>query len=94
MVLPEAAYDDIAKRRATLENRLARIKELYEWGHKAKDEYLSDYDVVHRELKMLAIPEDKGKALDKLTHFLNNVVEAWKEASQEQRNKLASTLFE
>ena len=90
----EAAYDDIGKRCATLENRLARIKELYEWGHKSKDEYLADYDDIQRELKTLAIPEDKGKSLDKLAHFLSNVVDAWKEATQEQRNKLANALFE
>ena len=90
----ETAYDDLAKRRATLENRLARIKELYEWGHKPKDEYLADYDAIQRELKALASPEDKRETLDKLAHFLGNVVDAWKEASQEQRNKLAGTLFE
>ena len=90
----ETAYDDLAKRRATLENRLARIKELYEWGHKSKDEYLADYDAIQRELKMLVRPEDKGETLDKLAHFLGNMVDAWKEASQEQRNKLASALFE
>ena len=90
----ETAYDDLAKRRATLENRLARIKELYEWGHKSKDEYLADYDAIQRELVMLASPEDKGETLDKLAHFLGNVADAWKEASQEQRNKLAGALFE
>jgi hypothetical protein len=89
----ETAYDDIAKRRATLENRLARIKELYEWGHKLREEYLTDYDTIQGELKTLASPEDKGKTLDKLAHFLSNVVDAWKEASQEQRNKLAGALF-
>jgi hypothetical protein len=90
----EAAYDDIPRRRATLENRLARVKELYEWGHKSKEEYLADYDAIQRELKMLTTPEDEGKTLDKLAHFLSNVVDAWKEASQEQRNKLATALFE
>jgi len=90
----EAAYDDIAKRRATLKNRLARIKELYEWGHKSKEEYLTDRDAIQRELKALAPPEDRGKTLDKLAHFLGNVVDAWREASQEQRNRLASALFE
>ena len=90
----ETAYDDLAKRRATLENRLARIKELYEWGHKAKDDYLADYDAIQRELKVLASPEDKGETLNLLAHFLGNVVDAWKETSQEQRNKLASALFE
>jgi len=90
----EAAYNNTAKRRATLENRLARIKELYEWGHKPKDEYLADYDAIQRELRALAAPDDKRKTLDKLAHFLGNVVDAWKEATQEQRNKLASALFE
>ncbi len=90
----EAAYDDSAKRHATLENRLARIKELYEWGHKPKDEYLAEYDAIQRELRALAAPDDKRKTLDKLAHFLSNVVDAWKEAAQEQRNKLASALFE
>ena len=32
--------------------------------------------------------------LDRLAHFLSNVADAWKEASQEQLNKLANTLFE
>jgi len=59
-----------------LENRLARIKELYEWGHKSKEEYLTDYDAIQRELKTLATLEDKGKTLGKLAHFLDNVVEA------------------
>jgi hypothetical protein len=90
----KAAYDDSAKRHATLENRLARIKELYEWGHKPKDEYLAEYDAIQRELRALAAPDDKRKTLDKLAHFLSNVVDAWKEAAQEQRNKLASALFE
>lgn len=68
-----------------MENRLARVKELYDWGHKSKDEYLADYDAIQRELRTLATPEDKGKTVDKLAHFLDNVVEAWKEADQEQR---------
>jgi len=39
----EAAYNDTANRRATLENRLARIKELYEWGHKQRGKVRMDY---------------------------------------------------
>ncbi len=74
--------------------RLEKVKDMYKWGHMSKDEYLSDYDAIQRELKTLAIPGDKGKTLDKLAHFLSNVVKAWKGASQEQRNKLANTLFE
>lgn len=68
-----------------MENRLARIKELYEWGHKPREESLTDYDATQRELRTLATPKDNGKTLDKLAHFLGDVVEAWKEANQEQR---------
>jgi hypothetical protein len=32
--------------------------------------------------------------LEKLAHFLANVANAWKEGSQEQRNKMANVLFE
>ena len=37
---------------------------------------------------------DESDVLKKLAHFLANVSDAWKEASQEQRNKLARSLFE
>ncbi len=32
--------------------------------------------------------------LERLAHFLADIADAWKEASQGQRNKLANTLFE
>ena len=32
--------------------------------------------------------------LKRLAHFLTNVADAWRESSEEQRNKLARTLFE
>ena len=38
--------------------------------------------------------EDESQVMDKLAHFLANVAEAWKEASQERRNKLARALFD
>lgn len=31
---------------------------------------------------------------EKLAHFLTKVADAWKEGTQEQRNKIASVLFE
>jgi len=90
----EAAYDEVEKRRNQLERRLERIKELYKWDHIGKQEYLVEYANIQKELGALTAREDKGKMLDKLAHFLSNVADAWKEASQEQRNKLANTLFE
>jgi ubiquinone biosynthesis protein COQ9 len=42
---------------------------------------------------ILAMVEEKSKNLDKLALFLANVVNTWKEASQEQSNKLVNILF-
>ena len=88
----ETAYDD--EQRIKLESRFRRIKELYKWNHIDRDEYLREYDEIQRELSRIVPEEDKGKALEKLAHFLRNIVDAWKEATQEQRNKLANVLFE
>ncbi|MEE8470684.1 MAG: recombinase family protein [Dehalococcoidia bacterium] len=90
----ESAYDDISKKQAQLENRLRRLQEQYEWGHIAKDEYLDKHNEIRRELSVITPTESSDKTLDRLAHFLGNVASAWQEATQEQRNKLAATLFE
>jgi hypothetical protein len=90
----DRAYDDADRRRTQLQNRLGRIKDLYKWEHIDRDEYLREYDEIQRQLCALTPSEDDGDVLSKLADFLANVSDAWKEASQEQRNKLASTLFE
>jgi DNA invertase Pin-like site-specific DNA recombinase len=89
-----AAYDDPSNRRAALQDRLVRIKELYGWGHKSQAEYLADYEAIQRELSGLTPPEDNKKTLENLSAFLNNVRAAWKQADHAQRNKLANALFE
>jgi uncharacterized protein YukE len=90
----QSAYNDTAKQQATLESRLERIKELYSWGHIARDKYLTEYEEIQKELKGLIPAEEKNKNLDKLAHFLSHVADAWEEADQEQRNKLANAIFE
>ena len=81
----ETAYDDTIKRRDMLGRRLEKVKDMYKWGHMSKDEYLADYGEIQKELKMLTVPDDKGKTLEKLAHFLANVADAWEEGTQEQR---------
>jgi hypothetical protein len=71
-----------------------RLQEQHEWGHIAKDEYLDKHNEIKRELNVLRPPEASSNNLDRLAHFLSNVADAWHEANQEQRNKLANTLFE
>lgn len=55
---------------------------------------MADYDAIERELRTLTPIEDRGKELDKWAKFLANVVDAWDEATQEPKNKLARCLFQ
>ena len=82
------------KQRAVLQARLGRVKELYEWGHKTKEEYFADCVAIRRELRQLQPIQPQSHALEKLADFLKNIVLAWDQASQEQRNRLASCLLE
>ena len=55
----QSAYDDVTKQRAALERRLQRVKELYKWGHKSKEEYWADYNTIQIQLQSLAPAKDK-----------------------------------
>jgi site-specific DNA recombinase len=88
------AYDDAEIRRARLEAALQRLKDLYQWGHKSRQEYLTECEVIQRELGSLRAPTNDGESLEKLAAFLNDVGMAWAEADQTQRNRLALSLFE
>jgi site-specific DNA recombinase len=90
----QTAYSDKETQRAMLEKRLNRLKELYEWGDITKQEYRDKRQAMQWELKALIVPESEQQVLSKLAHFLANVADAWRTANQEQRNKLAKTLFE
>jgi len=55
---------------------------------------LAERDTILRELAQLSPLEEQDKSLDKLAEFLANVADAWNEATQEQRNKIARCLFQ
>jgi len=69
----QSAYNDVSKQRAALERRLQRAKELYEWGHKSKEEYWADYNMIQAQLQSLAPVRDQDKSLEKLALFLEDV---------------------
>ena len=73
---------------------LQRLKDLYQWGHKSRQEYLNECAVIQRELDSLRPPANNGESLGKLAAFLNDVGMAWAEADQRQRNRLARQLFD
>ena len=78
------SFNDILKQGEALQARLGRVKELYEWGHKTKDEYFTDCVAIQRELKQLKPFQPQPHALENLADFLKNIVLAWDHASQKQ----------
>ena len=62
--------------RRELERRLERIRDLYEWGDKAKDDYLSESRKIKAELTHLAPPEQRPGVLGVFRGFLENVATA------------------
>ena len=88
----EESYDEKGKLKVQLDNRLERIKDLYKWQHLTKDEYLNEYDEIQSKLKQLA--PDRDNNLDGLAELMKSVAYGWEQGNQEQRNRLAHTLFE
>jgi site-specific DNA recombinase len=83
------------KQRLDLESKLKRLKNLYTWGDLSPEEYRSQREQVRSELAILPqATTTRGETLVRLAGYLQNVGEAWRSANQEQRNKLAKTLFE
>ncbi len=90
----EAAYDDAEKERAVLEGRLRRLKEMYEWGDYTRAAYETRKIDIVKQLDALTPTLGKTDHLDKLAQLLSDVPAAWEMATQEQRNKLARTVFD
>lgn len=58
-----------------------------------KEQYLREKAEIQQQL-IHAPAEDSSGGLERLAAFLANVAQAWEEANQEQRNKLARCLFQ
>ena len=89
-----SAYDDTDHQREVLKASLLRLKEQYRWGHMSQSEYLKEYRQTETQIQQLSPLPDRTHELEGLVHFLSNVADAWRQASQEQRSKLARTLFD
>ena len=92
--LQSAYKDDVTNQKAALQKRLQRVKELYEWGHKSKEEYFADYKMIQTQLQSLTPAKDQAKSLERLALFLKDISLAWKQSDEQQRNRLAKQLFD
>ena len=90
----ESTSEDIKKQREALHNALRRLKDQYKWGHISKREYFADYQTTQYELEKITSYNDDHETIERLANFLNNIVDAWRVATQEQRNKMARSLFD
>jgi DNA invertase Pin-like site-specific DNA recombinase len=90
----QEAYDDSEKERTRLKGQLERLKRLFAWGDLTEEQYITEKENALKELDRLTPPEVKSRALERLAEFLKNIPKAWREANQEQRNKLARQLFD
>ena len=89
-----SAYDDTADRLKQLNAAKNRLKELYTWGDITRSDYLSQSRGIDDEIQSMKRPQNDDRSLGKLAQFLRDAALAWQEANQEQRNKLARTLFD
>jgi site-specific DNA recombinase len=79
--------------RASIQARLERIKELYDWGDYSREKYLSEKAELQRRLAALAPEDEASQRLTRLAQYLKDFGEAWRDASQEQRSRMARRLF-
>src|SRR5207244_3603841 len=83
------------KQRASIENRLKNVKKLFEWGDLSDEEYHVQRDQLRNELAALPpATNDRKGMIERLAAYLQDVGKAWRDATQEQRNRLVKTLFE
>ena len=90
----QQAEGDTEGLRRELEGRLERIRDLYEWGDKAKDDYLSESREIKEELAHLTPPEQRPDVLGVFRGFLENVATAWEKGKDGQKNRLARQMFD
>src|SRR5262245_35742401 len=80
--------------RRKLESRLERIKELYDWGDYSKERYLSERALIQKQIAALTPSDTANRWLEPLAAFLRNVAEAWAQADQRLRKRLARRLYQ
>lgn len=91
----ETPVAETAAQRQRIETRLARIKEMYGWGDLGRAEYLTERDLLARDLAALDARDTADTAaLDRLAVLLGSTSRLWGDANQDQRNRIARTLFE
>ncbi len=87
---------DPAAQLAALDARLARIRDLYVWGHLPREQYERDWRAAEDEratLTRASAVQPTAQHLEDLAGDLANLAGAWRDASPARRADLARELF-
>lgn len=85
---------DAAQDRRTLEHRLERVKELYDWGDYSRERYLAERAAIQVKLQVLAAAAGPGGDVEALAAVLRSVKAAWEAADQEEKNQLVRMVLD
>ncbi len=85
------SVEDECKR---LETRLARLKELYQWGDLGRAEYQAQRDELRVKLQALAPEGEQRRSLEPLADALRSAYSTWEVSPPEVRNKLLRGLLQ
>jgi hypothetical protein len=78
----------------SIKGELERIKRLYRLGDMGYAEYLADRQELQARLARLTVRQSTPDHVGRMARFLTDMALAWEAADQEQKNRLASELFE
>lgn len=82
------------QQRRRLQERLARLKELYAWGDLTREQYQEQRDAVEKEMTQLQPVEQQEDRLEQYARYISDLPSAWADADQAHRNQLARILYE
>ncbi len=78
----------------SIKGELNRIKNLYRIGDMEYAQYLAERQQLQARLARLTVTQSKPDYLGRMAQFLNSMGSAWEAADEEDRNRLATELFE
>lgn len=93
-VRDDGARDNVEQQRRLLSGRLERLKDLYGWGDLTREQYQSERQTIERELTRLVPRSEPTAQITLLAEYVRDLPRAWTDADHEQRNRLASTIYE
>jgi hypothetical protein len=83
---------NIESERRCLTERLARLKQQFEWGHVAEVEYLRKHNEIKTTLANLQVPE--MKVIVNAADYLQNMACIWKEATEEEQRDMVRAILD